>query len=93
MMGCKVKRVERENISNKYIPPQRRINNLCDDIVSKMHLDKRREHSNKFIDKNRLIIDEILNSPSNRNLIDSEAKNIVNTILKKKEENVVGELF
>ena len=64
MMGCttKVKRVERENVSNKYIPPQKRINNLCDDIVSKMYLGEKQERSNKFIDKSRLIIDEILNS-------------------------------
>ncbi len=92
MMGytTKVKRVERENVSNKYIPPQKRINNLCNDIVSKMHLGEKREHSNKFIDKSRLIIDEILNSPSNRNLIDNEAKNIVNTILKKKRRKCCG---
>ena len=92
MMGCttKVKRVERENVSNKYIPPQKRINNLCDDIVSKMYLGEKQERSNKFIDKSRLIIDEILNSPSNRNLIDNEAKNIVNTILKKKRRKCCG---
>ena len=96
-MGCstKVKRDERESVSNKYIPPQKRIKNLCDDIVSKMHLDKihlnkKREYSNKFINKNRLIIDEILNSPSNRNLIDNEAKNIVKTILKKKRRKCCG---
>jgi len=91
-MGCttKVKRVERENVSNKYIPPQKRINNLCDDIVSKMYLGEKQERSNKFIDKSRLIIDEILNSPSNRNLIDNEAKNIVNTILKKKRRKCCG---
>ena len=92
MMGytTKVKRVERENVSNKYIPPQKRINNLCDDIVSKMYLGEKQERSNKFIDKSRLIIDEILNSPSNRNLIDNEAKNIVNTILKKKRRKCCG---
>jgi len=93
MMGCttKVKRVERENVSNKYIPPQKRINNLCDDIVSKMHLDDKEGLDNKkFIKQNRLIIDEFLNSPSNRDLIDNEAKNIVNTILKKKRRKCCG---
>lgn len=92
-MGCttKVKRVERENVSNKYIPPQKRINNLCDDIVSKMHLDDKEGLDNKkFIKQNRLIIDEFLNSPSNRDLIDNEAKNIVNTILKKKRRKCCG---
>lgn len=92
-MGCttKVKRVERENVSNKYIPPQKRINNLCDDIVSKMHLgDKEGLDNKKFIKQNRLIIDEFLNTPSNRDLIDNEAKNIVNTILKKKRRKCCG---
>jgi len=101
-MGCKknIKQIGRENISNKYIPPQKRIDNLCNEIVSKIHLDKKKIHLDKkkiyleknykFMKKNETIIDEILDLPSNRYLIDNEAKNIVNTILKKKRRKCCG---
>ena len=67
------------------------ISDICQKrlVTKKNHLKKDYKCKN-LLKKNKTFIDKILNSPSNRYLIDNEAKNIVNTILKKKRRKCCG---
>ena len=54
--------------TNKYIPPQKRLNDLCERILSHNNLEhikriKKCEHK-----KEKELIDELLNSPTNKKI-------------------------
>ena len=76
--------------TNKYIPPQKRLNNLCDRILSHHNLEHKKRINKCEHIKEKELIDELLNSPTNKKLIDKEAKHIVNNIFKKKRRKCCG---
>ena len=73
---------------NITMSPQQKLDNLCEKIVSKFSLDGSKKPLKQKLETNKKekLIDHILNSPSNQQFIDDQAKRIVNTIFQKKKK-------
>jgi len=73
---------------NITMSPQQKLDNLCEKIVSKFSLDGSKKPLKQKLETNKKekLIDHILNSPSNQQFIDNQAKRIVNTIFQKKKK-------